>query len=195
MYIANHLPWFWLGVMIVCLLVESFTLALTTLWFACGALVLIFASFLPIAFRWQFLLFLAISCALLVFTRPLALRRFKLPRAALNSDGLVGKTVLLTATASAHEKGAAKVNGVVWSVASADGAHLAAGSECVVTAIEGATLVVAAAAPATAGAGTAGNGITAPTSAGAGTTSPVVATTSGTNSASAAGSAATATSP
>ena len=143
LYVVNHAPWFWLGVMILCLLIESFTLALTTVWFACGALAMVFVSFLPLPFRWQLLLFLLISCALLVWTRPAALRHFKLPASALNSDSLVGRKVLLTEAVSAHQKGAAKVKGVVWSVASGDGSPLAAGTECLVTAIEGATLIVA----------------------------------------------------
>lgn len=141
-YILLHLPWFWLGVMILCLLVESFTLALTTIWFACGALVMIFVALLPLPFRWQLLLFLLLSCGLLFFTRPLALKHFKIPKVAMNSDSLVGKHLLLTTGVTAQEKGTAKVNGLVWSVASADGSPLEAGTECVVVSIEGATAVV-----------------------------------------------------
>ena len=143
MYILHHLPWFWLGVLVLCLLVESFTLALTTVWFACGALVMIFVALLPLPFRWQLLLFLAISCALLLFTRPLVLRHFKLPKAAMNSDALVGRTVSVTADIGTLQKGTVTVNGVVWAAESADDAAIPRGTRCVITAIQGATLVVA----------------------------------------------------
>ncbi|MCR5724114.1 MAG: NfeD family protein [Treponema sp.] len=142
LYVLGHAPWFWLGVMILCLLIESFTLALTTIWFACGALVMIFAAFLPLPFRWQLLLFLLVSAASMFFMRPVARRHISFKKPALNSDALVGKHVLVRERITALEKGAVKVNGVVWSATSADNTEIEAGTECVIKAIEGATVVV-----------------------------------------------------
>ena len=142
LYIVQHAPWFWFGMMILCLLIESFTLALTTVWFACGAFVMIFVSLLPLPFQWQLLLFLALSCALRFFTRPIALKHFKLKPARLNSDALIGKKALVIERITELEKGAVKVNGVVWSATSADNTEIEAGTECVITAITGATVVV-----------------------------------------------------
>jgi membrane protein implicated in regulation of membrane protease activity len=142
LYIVQHAPWFWFGMMILCLLIESFTLALTTIWFAFGALLMIFVSLLPLPFRWQLLLFLLVSAASMFFMRPIARRHISFKKLALNSDALVGKHVLVQERITALEKGAVKVNGVVWSATSADNTEIEAGTECVITAIEGATVVV-----------------------------------------------------
>lgn len=142
LYIVQHAPWFWFGMMILCLLIESFTLVLTTIWFAFGAFLMIFVSLLPLPFRWQLLLFLLVSAASMFFMRPVARRHISFKKPALNSDALVGKHVLVRERITALEKGAVKVNGVVWSATSVDNTEIEAGTECVITAIEGATVVV-----------------------------------------------------
>ena len=63
MLILNNLPWFWLIVVVLCIVIESLTMALTTVWFA------------SIPFKWQLFIFVAISLALLIFTRPLAAKK------------------------------------------------------------------------------------------------------------------------
>ena len=42
MFILNNLPWFWLIVVVLCIVIESLSMALTTIWFACGAFAMIF---------------------------------------------------------------------------------------------------------------------------------------------------------
>ena len=141
-FVLGNLPWFWLALAVVFIVVEVLTFSLTTIWFAGGAFIMIFLSFAPIPFRWQLLIFAIASFALLAFTRPFAVKKLKVKSVALNSDSLVGKKVRVTEKITELEKGAVKVNGVVWSARSKSGAPIESGSECVVTAIEGATLVV-----------------------------------------------------
>lgn len=141
-FLLNNLPWVWLAVAVVCLVLEGLTLALTTVWFACSAFVLIFVAFLRVPFKWQLLLFVLIALALLVFTRPIAVRKLRVRKQATNSDALVGRRVLVTERITALQKGAVRVNGITWAARSADGAELARGTECVITGIEGATAIV-----------------------------------------------------
>ncbi|MCR5289560.1 MAG: NfeD family protein [Treponema sp.] len=142
LYILNHLPWLWFGLFIFFIVIEALTLALTTIWFACGAFALIFISLLPIPLSWQVLLFLLISCSLLFYTRPVALHHFNLKRPALNSDALIGKKVVVTESITSLKKGAIKVNGIVWTATSVDGSEIAVGTECTVTDIQGVTAIV-----------------------------------------------------
>lgn len=141
-FVLNNLPWFWLAVAVLCIAIEAMTQTLTTLWFGCGAFVLIFLSFLPIPFKWQLLLFVVISLVLLIFTRPFAVKKLKVKKTPTNSDALIGKKVLVTEKITELEKGAVKVNGVVWSARGENNAPLSKGEECIITEIEGATLVV-----------------------------------------------------
>ena len=140
--ILGNLPWFWVAVTVICILIESFTMGLTTIWFGCGAFVMIFISLTPLPFKWQLLLFAVISCALLFSTRPLALKKLQSKRVATNTDALIGKKALVTEAIEPLKKGAVKINGIEWTAKTADDTPLAPGIECVITAIEGATAIV-----------------------------------------------------
>ena len=141
-FITAHLPWFWVGVMVICIVIEACTFSLTTIWFACGSLVLVFISWLPLPFRWQLLLFMLISLSLLIFTRPIVAKKFHLKKTATNSDSLIGKRVIVTEDISALKKGAIKDGGLTWSAKTADNSSLNVGDECIVDHIEGVTAVV-----------------------------------------------------
>ncbi len=135
--------WIWLGIMVACLVTEALTMSLTTIWFAIGALVMIFVSLLPLHIGWQFLIFAVLSLVLMVFTRPFALRVLKLRKTATNSDSLIGKEYILIEDIEPGQKGAVKINGVVWSARAEDTtAKIEKDAKCVVVRIDGATLIV-----------------------------------------------------
>ncbi|MBQ6782183.1 MAG: NfeD family protein [Treponema sp.] len=142
-WVLNNLPWFWLGVTVLCIIIEGISLGtLTSIWFGCGAFVMIFLSFLPIPFRFQLLIFVVTSLVLLIFTRPFAVKKLKVKKTPTNSDSLIGKKVLVTEKITELQKGTVKVNGVIWSAKSEDNTPIEKGAECIVTAIEGVTLAV-----------------------------------------------------
>ncbi|MBP5156647.1 MAG: NfeD family protein [Treponema sp.] len=136
------LPWFWLALVVLFSVVEALTMTLMTVWFAAAALVMVFASMLPIPLVGQLVLFALLSALLLVFSRPLALKFLKLKKTATNSDSLVGRKCKILRPVTPDEKGTARLNGVEWSVASVDGSPLEAGKDCVVHEIKGNTLIV-----------------------------------------------------
>jgi membrane protein implicated in regulation of membrane protease activity len=143
MLILNNLPWFWIAVMIVCIVIESLTLTLTTLWFACGAFVTIFISMTPLPFRWQVLIFAVISCVLLVLTRPLLLKKMNKRRESkTNVDAIIGQEVLVTKTITQFDKGEVKCSGTYWPAESKDGSELPEGSVCRILSIQGNTVTV-----------------------------------------------------
>ena len=138
----NHLPWLWLAIMVLCIIIEALTMALTTVWFACGAFIVVFVSLLPVPFKWQLFLFVAISLGLLIGTRPIALKHLHIKKIATNSDSLIGKRTRVLQAITVQEKGTVKINGITWSAKTADGTVLESGSECAIVSIEGNTLVV-----------------------------------------------------
>jgi membrane protein implicated in regulation of membrane protease activity len=135
-------PSIWVALTIILSIIEVFTLGLTTVWFAIAALVMVFLSFLPIPFIYQVMIFLAISAVLLIFTRPVALKKFKTGREKTNVDSLVGKQALVTKKIEEFEKGEVKLNGQIWSARSENGSVINEGEKCEVLRIEGVHAIV-----------------------------------------------------
>lgn len=142
LYILNNLPWFWLAILVVSLLIEGMTMMLTSIWCAIAAFVMIFVSTTPLSFKWQLLLFALISLVLVIFTRPFAVKKLRIKKEATNSDALIGKHVLVTKKITPLEKGAVKLNGVEWSASSNDGTTIDRGVEVEIVKIEGVTVFV-----------------------------------------------------
>ncbi|MBO7174710.1 MAG: NfeD family protein [Spirochaetaceae bacterium] len=140
--LLEYLPWFWLFLMILFTAIEVATFGLTTIWFALGALVMLFLSPLPIPFLWQILLFLIISSVLLIFTRPIAVKKLKVGREKTNTDSLIGEKALVIKEITEFEKGLVKIRGIEWSAQSIDGKPIAKDETCIVERIEGVTVVV-----------------------------------------------------
>jgi membrane protein implicated in regulation of membrane protease activity len=136
------IQWIWVALVIIFALIEVFTLGLTTVWFAIAALIMVFLSFLKIPLSVQILIFLAISAVLLIFTRPVAVKKFKIGREKTNIDSLVGKHVLVTKKISEFEKGEVKVNGLFWAAHSEQNTEIVEGTKCEVLRIEGVQLIV-----------------------------------------------------
>ncbi len=142
MFVALYTPWFWLGIAVLCAVIEGMTLGLTTIWFALSAVLMIFVSMFHPPFYLQCLLFALIALLLLFFTRPLALKLLHTKREKTNADSLIGKKALVLQTITEFEKGQVKINGIVWTAASIGNAEIPAGDECIIEKIEGVTLIV-----------------------------------------------------
>jgi membrane protein implicated in regulation of membrane protease activity len=140
----GHIPvqWVWVALVVVFALVEVFTLGLTTIWFALAAVVMVFLSFLNIPLAVQILIFLAISALLLVFTRPVALKKFKMGKEKTNIDSLIGKRALVIKPIGEFETGEVKVSGQIWSARTENNAEIAEGTKCEVLRVEGVRLIV-----------------------------------------------------
>ena len=134
--------WIWVALVIVFALIEVFTLGLTTVWFAIAALIMVFLSFIEIPLTVQILIFLAIATLLLIFTRPLAIKKFRMGQEKTNVDSLIGKHALVVKTISEFERGEAKINGLIWSARSEDNTEITEGSKCEILRIEGVQLIV-----------------------------------------------------
>jgi membrane protein implicated in regulation of membrane protease activity len=140
-FLANA-PWVWLGLVVLLTVIEALTMGLTTIWFACGALVMVFVSLTRIPFVAQATVFLAVSGALLAFTRPLAVKKLKAGSVKTNIDSLIGKEALVIKQITRFEKGEIKLNGQIWSARSEDGSDIAQNEKCRVMRIEGVQAIV-----------------------------------------------------
>lgn len=137
------MPYLWLAVMVLCLVIEACTVALTSVWGAISALVLVFVSRTGMPVHYQVLLFLVLAIVLMVCTRPFAVRKLHVGKEETNADALVGTDVQVVRAVESFRKGEAKSRGgVVWSVTSLNGQPIAHGAVCTVVAIKGNTLVI-----------------------------------------------------
>jgi membrane protein implicated in regulation of membrane protease activity len=139
--VSIQVQWIWVALVIIFAVIEVITFGLTTIWFAIAALIMVFLSFLNIPLAVQVLIFLAISSALLFFTRPLV-KKVRIGKEKTNVDSLVGSLVLVTKTIGEFETGEAKVNGLVWTARSENNTKIVEGTKCEVLRVEGVQLIV-----------------------------------------------------
>ena len=138
----NNLPWVWVAVTIICVVVESLTLSLTTIWFGISAFVMVFLAFTPLAFVAQLFIFVVAALVLLIFTRPFVKQKLSQKRIATNYERIIGQIAVVTKKITALEKGSVKINGMEWTAAVKEDVSLEKGSKCVVEEIAGVTAFV-----------------------------------------------------
>ena len=135
---------FWLILFVVLLIIEIFTMGLTTVWFAGGALVAFVLAFVEVGLPVQIIVFLLVSILLLVLTRPIAIQFFNKERQKTNADRLIGqKAVVLETIDTLHSTGRVEINGMEWSAKAEDAAAvIEAGAVVSVEGIQGVKLIV-----------------------------------------------------
>ncbi len=135
---------FWLVLLIICIGIEVATMGLTTIWFAGGALVAIFAAVVGAPIWLQAIIFIVVSLVLLFFTRPIAVKYFNKDRVKTNVESMVGRqAIVISEIDNLQGIGQVTVGGQEWSARSAeDQAKIAVGAVTVVVAISGVKLIV-----------------------------------------------------
>lgn len=133
----------WLIIAAVCGGIEAFTMGLTTIWFAGGAIIASIAAMAGFSVFVQVIAFLLVSVLLIYFTRPLVKKKLKVGSQKTNVDALVGKEALVTNTIEPFSTGQAKVDGLVWSaIAKESHTTIKSGTTVRINSVEGVKLVV-----------------------------------------------------
>ena len=140
--LAENLPWVWVAVTVLCVVIESLTLSLTTIWFGISAFAMVFLAFTPLPFSAQLFIFAAVSFVLLIFTRPLVRKKLSQKKIATNYERVIGQIAVVTKKITALEKGSVKINGMEWTAAVKEDITLEEGSKCIVEEIAGVTAYV-----------------------------------------------------
>ena len=134
----------WLAAFVVFIGIEIGTMALTTIWFAGGALSAFLVTFTGAGIELQLAVFFIVSLALLIFTRPFALKFINKDAVKTNVESLVGRTARVTSRIDNDlATGTAVVNGQEWTARSADGTPIAEGAMVEIKEIKGVKLMVA----------------------------------------------------
>ena len=142
--LLENMLFVWLVLLIVFIVIELFTMGLTTIWFAGGALLAAAAAALHMPLVIQVALFLIVSILLLFFTRPIAVRYFNKDRIKTNVESMVGRQAIVISEIDNLEGiGQVTVGGQEWTARSMDeNQKLAVGTVVLVRAISGVKLIV-----------------------------------------------------
>ena len=140
--LSNNLPWVWVAVTIICVVIESLTLSLTTIWFGISGFVMVFLAFTPLPFPAQLFIFVVLALVLLIFTRPVVKQKLNQKKIATNYERIIGQIAVVTRKITALDKGSVKINGMEWTAAVKEDITLEEGSKCIVEEIAGVTAYV-----------------------------------------------------
>ena len=133
----------WLAVFVACIGLEAVSMALTSIWFAGGALIACILSIAGANLYIQIAAFVVVSFLLLFSTRPLALRYINQKTVRTNVDALVGRKARVTTEIDNDEaKGTAMVSGQEWTARSADGSRIPKNTMVEIRAVSGVKLIV-----------------------------------------------------
>ena len=132
----------WIGLFIILLIIEVFTVGLTTIWFAIGAVAALIANQLHASYIIQLIVFIIVSIICIMMVRPLASNYLRGNIISTNADRAIGKKAVLIKEITNDAWGEVKVNNVLWHCISVDNKPIAKGTTIKVLAIEGAKLIV-----------------------------------------------------
>ena len=135
---------FWLVAMVALIVIELATLGLTTIWFACGALVAVVAAALDAPLLLQILMFIVVSFAVLLAVRPIAVKYFNKDRTRTNIESMIGRQAIVVSEIDNMQGiGQVTVNGMEWSARSTiNELKIAVGHVVVIRAVDGVKLIV-----------------------------------------------------
>ena len=133
----------WVLVIIVGIAIEAFTLDLTFIWFAVGALAALIILILGGGLLMQLIAFAVAAAVLLALVRPVTRRLLRPKGARTNADRIVGETVLVTEEINnVRATGAVKVFGQEWSARSLDDSVIPVGETVRIRSMSGVKAMV-----------------------------------------------------
>ena len=126
------------------LVIEGLTTALTTIWFAGGALAAAIAAGIGMGIVPQLLLFFCVSLVLLFFTRPAALKLMRKDTEKTNVEGLLGKkAVVIQKINNLAQTGQVRINDIEWMArTSDDSVTIPVDTVVIIKAVHGVKLIV-----------------------------------------------------
>ena len=133
----------WLVSMIAFVVIECISYQLMSIWMAVGSGAALIAYFLGADFLVQFVIFIVVSVALIVLTRPFASKFLNSKNEKTNVDNVLGKhAVVIAEIDNIKGVGTIKLGGMEWSARSDDASKISEGEIVEVVKIEGVKAIV-----------------------------------------------------
>lgn len=131
----------WLVIAGLLAIIEAFTLGLTTIWFAGGAVAASISAMFGAGTVVQVIVFLIVSIILLAVTRPVVKRKLNSRTQKTNADALIGQEGVVEEDILPHTSGQVRADGKMWTAACRDHA-IKKGTVVIIKSIRGVTLNV-----------------------------------------------------
>lgn len=133
----------WIAAIIIFGVAEAATAGLVSIWFVAGAAAALVVTELGATLWLQFVVFLAVSIAALIATRPLARKMLDKTIVPTNADRVLHHTAKVTERIdNMAAQGAVYIDGKTWSARSEGGEPIEAGSMVRIIRMEGVKLIV-----------------------------------------------------
>ena len=133
----------WVAAAALFLVTEALTVGLTSIWLAIGALGALVVALCKGQLWLQIAVFIVVTIAALIVTRPLAKKYINAKKSPTNADRLFGVTGLVTEEIdNIKNVGTVTISGQVWTARSMTGETLVAGTKVKPVSIEGVKLIV-----------------------------------------------------
>ncbi len=140
----NAWMFIWLSVIIVTLVIEISTVALSSIWLTGGGLAALLVCVFGGPWWLQVIVFFAVTFVLIYFTRPWALKYLESRKTVTNYEETIGKKVRVTETVD-NRKGTGKADykGMEWTARARDeDVVFSKGEQAKVVAVEGVKLIL-----------------------------------------------------
>ena len=140
--ILTYMPLFWLGVLLVAIVIESITNDLVSIWFAASALVVMLVSFFWENIGGVLIIFLVLTVLFVVLARPFLKRYLKVNEVKTNVDTVIGRIAVVTASIEKLSRGEVKLDASYWTAITDEEELINVGDKVEVLAVEGVKLIV-----------------------------------------------------
>ena len=135
--------WIWLGCIVGFGILEALTAGLISIWFVVGGIASLLCAILGAGTLFQIVVFIAVSAAALILTRPLVRRYTQGKSIPTNADRVLGQTAKVTeAINNENSTGAVYVDGKTWTARTTDGDVIPVGTLVQIERMEGVKLFV-----------------------------------------------------
>ena len=140
---GGNMTFVWIAAIVIFGIAEAATAGLVSIWFVAGAVAALLALELGAVLWLQIVVFLAVSIAALVATRPLAHKMLDKTIVPTNADRVLHHTAKVTETIdNENTTGAVYIDGKTWTARSEDGDVIARGAMVTIVRMEGVKLFV-----------------------------------------------------
>ena len=118
--------WIWVAIIVTSVIIELVTMEMVSLWTAIGGVCSLILAACDVREEFQLVVFFVISIALLLSLRKLALKYlFKNNNQKVGTERVIGTKTRLLSEITSDVAGTIKINGVIWSATTDNGAPLA----------------------------------------------------------------------
>ena len=142
-WLVANMVLFWIICAVIFAIIEGFISGLVTIWFTIGAGAAAGVAAAGASIPIQIVIFFVVSIVLLIFTRPILVKKLKVGREKNYTEQLEGKPGLVVEAIKPFGNGQVKARGIVWTaVGETDDFEAPAGSKVEILRVEGVKLIV-----------------------------------------------------